>query len=169
MIHTMTLRMRRKGIRTHVPTNSIPRNRNPWRNYIRQRLQVHLTLLANNHTSHRDENETIVSIPCTNRWTDRTSKSSSRTIFTSLHRLSTNQLSTVSTHRAIFLQQCDQRNHENDVTLCTIWIRTKCIPRTIRIQPYHTRRRQHCTTVKTNHENTQRRNRISKSTKTSLL
>ena len=67
MIHIMTLRMRRKEIRTHVSTNSILRNRNSRRNYLRQRLQVHLTLLANDHTSHRDENEAIVSISCTNR------------------------------------------------------------------------------------------------------
>src|SRR5215217_6894684 len=131
MVHTMALRMKRKEIRTHVPTNSISRNRNPRRNYLRQRLQVHLTLLTNDHTSHRNENEAIVSISCTNRWTDRTSKSSSRTIFTSVRRLSTNQLGTVPTHRAVFLQQRNQRNHENDATLRTIWIRTKCVSGTI--------------------------------------
>src|SRR5215213_287570 len=105
MVRIMALRIGRKEIRTYVSKNSISRNRNSRRNYIRQRLQVHLTLLTNNHTSHRNKNETIVSISCTNRWTNRTSKSSSRTIFTSLHRLSTDKLGTVSTHRAIFLQQ----------------------------------------------------------------
>src|SRR5215213_1854427 len=107
MVHTMALRVGRKGIRTHVPTNSVSRNRNSRRNYLRQRLQVHLTLLANSHTPHRDENKTIVSISCTNRWTNRTNESSSRAVLTSVRRLPTNQLGTVPTHRAVFLQQRD--------------------------------------------------------------
>ena len=169
MVYIVTLEMRRKGIRTHISTNSVSGNRNSRRNYFRQRLQVHFTLLTNDHTSHRDENEAIVSISCTNRWADRTNESSSRAVLTSVHRLSTNQLNTIPTHRAVFLQQRDQRNHENDAILRTIWVRAKCIPRTIRIQSHSARRCQHRTTMETNHRDTQRRNRISESAKTSLL